>query len=236
MKLEQSRRDDLSTDLAATEPQRMTFPFQRSDETRNSTTPEQSRSIDQEPVQFQSQQSALGSISSSSDQPEMAGIDPNPVQRQHTATTGMFNNTTGVISCIERNLQILCEVSLVDEANEKVKILTISSVIFVTGWEITKITFYKEKLRKVNERLSGTEFSTYTGIVDTNEEVNDSGYNGLSVNTPQLLADCNRNENDTQDDGLVNQDYLVPEQHYHTIQEVEIHYAEADVAAFNSDR
>ncbi|CAC5380010.1 unnamed protein product [Mytilus coruscus] len=59
------------------------------------TLPEKSGSTDKETVPFQA---ALGSISlaSGSDQPEMAGIDQNPVPRQHIATTSMFNNTTGL--------------------------------------------------------------------------------------------------------------------------------------------
>ncbi|CAG2235214.1 unnamed protein product [Mytilus edulis] len=97
----QNRREDLSDHTSEpTERQRMTLP-------------EQSGSTDKETlVPFQSD---LGNIyvASGSDQPEMAGIDQNPVPRQHTAsemagidqnpvprqhiaTTGMFNNTTGL--------------------------------------------------------------------------------------------------------------------------------------------
>lgn len=83
--------------------------------------------------------------------------------------------------------------------------------------------------------MPGTEFSTYTGIEVTYEEVNGSGYNELAVNTPQLLADCHENEMDPTDEEMDYQGYMVSEQHYHTIPEVEVHYAEACVIENNVD-
>lgn len=45
---------------------------------------------------------------------------------------------------------------------------------------------YEENLKRVNERLPGTEFSNYTGIDKTNEEIDGSAYNELSDISPQL--------------------------------------------------
>lgn len=90
---------------------------------------------------------------------------------------------------------------------------------------IYRIRIYKDQLRRVNERLPGTEFSTYTGIEETNEEPYDPEYNELTANLPQHVERRMNTSNDRVD----NQGYLVPEQHYHTIPEVEVHYAEANV-------
>lgn len=45
---------------------------------------------------------------------------------------------------------------------------------------------YEENLKRVNERLPGTEFSNYTGIDKSNEEIDGSAYNELSDIPPQL--------------------------------------------------
>ncbi|VDI59714.1 Hypothetical predicted protein [Mytilus galloprovincialis] len=111
-----------------------------------------------------------------------------------------------------------------------VTLILVIAIISIRSFR--QIRIYKEQLRRVNEMLPGTEFSTYTGIEVNNEEVNDSGYNELAVNTPRLLADCHENEIDPADEEM---DYLVPEQHYHTIPEVEVHYAEACVEEHNVD-
>lgn len=86
----------------------------------------------------------------------------------------------------------------------------------------------------MNERLPGTECSTYTGIEVDNEEFNNSGYNELAVNSPQLLPDCHENEMDP-DEEMDYQGYLVPEQHYLTIPKEEVHYAEACIEEHNVD-
>lgn len=97
-----------------------------------------------------------------------------------------------------------------------------------------RIRMYQEILKSVNERLPGTEFSNYTGIEDTNEELNDSGYKELSENVLQPTANRHEEIMDTSEDTLDYQGYLVPEQHYHTIPDVEVHYATADVEERNS--
>lgn len=85
-------------------------------------------------------------------------------------------------------------------------------------------------LKKVNERFPGTEFSTYTGIEENNEDLNNLGYNEFAVTTSHRLAEFHEIEIDTRDDAMDYQGYLVPEQHYHRIPETEVHYTEASVA------
>lgn len=87
---------------------------------------------------------------------------------------------------------------------------------------------YQEKLKRVNERLPGTEFSNYTGIEVSNEEENDFGYNEMSDNVLQLRTSHHDREINKQEDTVDEQGYLILEQHYHTIPEVEVHYATAD--------
>ncbi|CAC5361442.1 unnamed protein product [Mytilus coruscus] len=82
-----------------------------------------------------------------------------------------------------------------------------------------KMSMYIERLNEVNMRLPGTEFSTYTGVVENNEEVNDSAYRDLILHTPQL-SPFYENETRQAEDSLDNPDYIVPEQHYHTIAEI----------------
>ncbi|CAC5408442.1 unnamed protein product [Mytilus coruscus] len=105
-------------------------------------------------------------------------------------------------------------------------IILVFLVVIISFKSFKRIRIYKEKLKRVNERLPGTEFSFYTGIEETNEEVNDPGYNELSDN----LSQHDDRRMDTSNDRVDNQGYLISEQHYHTIPEVEIHYAEANVA------
>ncbi|XP_063447037.1 uncharacterized protein LOC134726561 [Mytilus trossulus] len=99
-----------------------------------------------------------------------------------------------------------------------------------------RIRMYQGKLKRVNEMLPGTEFSNYTGIEVSNEEVNDSEYNELSDNVSQPRASHHAKKINKQEDTLDDQGYLILEQHYHTIPEVEVHYAAADEEERNSDR
>ncbi|CAC5386349.1 unnamed protein product [Mytilus coruscus] len=115
-------------------------------------------------------------------------------------------------------------------------IILIFIMVLISIKTLRKIRIYQEKLKKVNERLPGTEFSNYTGIEDTNEEVHDSAYKELSDNVSQLKTNCHERKMDTSEDIVDYQDYLVPEQHYHTIPDVEVHYAAADVAERNSNK
>ncbi|CAG2211721.1 unnamed protein product [Mytilus edulis] len=94
------------------------------------------------------------------------------------------------------------------------------------------IRLYEEQLKQVNERLPGTEFSNYAGIEDSNEEVNNPRYNELSDESSQN----NETGFEASKDKVDSQGYLMPEQHYHTILEVEEHYAEANVAEINGDK
>ncbi|VDI35571.1 Hypothetical predicted protein [Mytilus galloprovincialis] len=87
---------------------------------------------------------------------------------------------------------------------------------------------YQEKLKRVNERFPGTEFSNYTGIEVSNEEENDFGYNEMSDNVSQLRTSHPDREINKQEDTVDDQGYLLLEQHYRTIPEVEVHYAAAD--------
>lgn len=84
----------------------------------------------------------------------------------------------------------------------------------------------------MNERLPGTEFSNYTGIEDSNEEVDSPGYNELSDDSSQH----NESEFEAPKDNVDSQGYLMYEQHYHTIPEVEVHYAEANIAESYGDK
>lgn len=86
----------------------------------------------------------------------------------------------------------------------------------------------------MNERLPGTEFSTYTGIEVSNVDLNNLSYNELDVSTSHRLAEFHEIEIDTRDDAMDYQGYLVPEQHYHTIPETEVHYTEAFIAENNA--
>ncbi|CAC5386346.1 unnamed protein product [Mytilus coruscus] len=73
-------------------------------------------------------------------------------------------------------------------------IILILILVIISIKTLRKIRIYEEKLKKVNERLPGTEFSNYTGIEDTNEEVHDSAYKELSDNVSQL-RNCHEKEN-----------------------------------------
>ncbi|XP_052070742.1 uncharacterized protein LOC127709319 isoform X2 [Mytilus californianus] len=115
-------------------------------------------------------------------------------------------------------------------------IILIFIIVLISTKAFKKIRIYQEKLKKVNERLPGTEFSNYTGIEDTNEELHDSAYKELSDNVSQLRTNCHERKMDTSEDTFDYQDYLVPEQHYHTIPDVEVHYDAADVAERNSNK
>ncbi|XP_076075997.1 uncharacterized protein LOC143046822 [Mytilus galloprovincialis] len=108
-------------------------------------------------------------------------------------------------------------------------IILILSMVIISFTAFKKIRILQEKLKKVNERLPGTEFSTYTGIEDTTEQVNDSAYKELSANVSQQGRNCNERKMDTSEDTLDYQGYLVPEQHYQTIPELEVHYAAANM-------
>ncbi|VDI28366.1 Hypothetical predicted protein [Mytilus galloprovincialis] len=92
-----------------------------------------------------------------------------------------------------------------------------------------RIRLYQDQLKRVNERLPGTEFSNYTAIEETNEDVNDSGYKELSHNVTEQRAKRNKKGTNQSEDKMDYQGYLVPEQHYHTIPEVEVHYAAGNV-------
>ncbi|CAC5375877.1 unnamed protein product [Mytilus coruscus] len=107
-------------------------------------------------------------------------------------------------------------------------------IIVVAAINYRRISIYKDKLKKVNERLPGTEFSTYTGIEENNEEPNNLGYSELVVSTSHRLAECHEIEMDTRDDAMDYQGYLVPEQHYRTIPETDVHYTEAYIAENNA--
>ncbi|CAG2228724.1 unnamed protein product [Mytilus edulis] len=96
----------------------------------------------------------------------------------------------------------------------------------------SRIRMYEEQLKQVNERLPGTEFSNYTRIEDSNEEVNNPGYNELSDESSQH----NESEFEASKDKVDSHGYLMPEQHYHTIPEVEVHYAEANVAESSGNK
>ncbi|CAC5425780.1 unnamed protein product [Mytilus coruscus] len=74
------------------------------------------------------------------------------------------------------------------------------------------------------------------GSQETNEEVNDSGYKELSDNVTQLRANRHDGIMDTSEDTMDSQGYLIPEQHYHTIPGVEVHYAAANITERNSDK
>ncbi|CAG2192400.1 unnamed protein product [Mytilus edulis] len=115
-------------------------------------------------------------------------------------------------------------------------IILIFSMVITSIKAFRRIRIYQEKLKMVNERLPGTEFSNYTGIVDANEEVHDSAYEELSDNVSLLQKQRQERKMDTSDDPVDFQGYLVPEQHYHTIPEVEVHYAAADVAESNPNK
>ncbi|CAC5409967.1 unnamed protein product [Mytilus coruscus] len=110
-------------------------------------------------------------------------------------------------------------------------IILVFLVVLISVKSFKRIRFYKEQLKQVNERLPGTEFSTYTGIEETTEEVNNTGYKELSDNSQQN----NEMGLEASEDGVDNQGYLIPEQHYHTIPEVEVHYAEANAAESYED-
>ncbi|XP_052071650.1 uncharacterized protein LOC127709986 isoform X2 [Mytilus californianus] len=104
-------------------------------------------------------------------------------------------------------------------------ILLIFLMIMISSKTLGRLRFYKEKLQKVNERLQGTEFSEYTGLEEVNVEGNESGYRELSPNMQQLSTERHAH---TPRDQLDHQGYLVPEQHYQTIQE-NLHYAETGI-------
>ncbi|CAC5409968.1 unnamed protein product [Mytilus coruscus] len=104
-------------------------------------------------------------------------------------------------------------------------ILLIFMMIMISSKTLGRLRFYKEKLQKVNERLQGTEFSEYTGLEEINVEGNESGYRELSPNMQQLSTERHAH---TPRDQLDHQGYLVPEQHYQTIQE-NLHYAETGI-------
>ncbi|XP_076074298.1 uncharacterized protein LOC143045583 [Mytilus galloprovincialis] len=107
-------------------------------------------------------------------------------------------------------------------------IFLIFLIVIISIKSYRRIRMYQEKLKRVNERLPGTEFSNYTGIEVSNEEENDFGYNEMSDNVLQLRTSHHDREINKQEDTVDEQGYLILEQHYHTIPEVEVHYATAD--------
>ncbi|VDI25853.1 Hypothetical predicted protein, partial [Mytilus galloprovincialis] len=115
-------------------------------------------------------------------------------------------------------------------------IILIISMVIISIKAFRRIRIYQEKLQKVNEMLPGTEFSNYTGIEDTNVDVHDSAYKELSDNVSSLQKNIHERRMDTSEDTVDYQGYLVPEQHYHTIPEVEVHYAESDLAQSNPNK
>ncbi|XP_071132845.1 uncharacterized protein [Mytilus edulis] len=111
-------------------------------------------------------------------------------------------------------------------------IILVFLVVVISFKSYKRLRIYEEQLKQVNERLPGTEFSNYTGIEDSNEEGNSPGYNELSDDSTQH----NESEFEPPKDNVYSQGYLMSEQHYHTIPEVEVHYAEANVAEIYGDK
>ncbi|XP_071129422.1 uncharacterized protein [Mytilus edulis] len=109
-------------------------------------------------------------------------------------------------------------------------------MVIISVKAFRRIRIYQEKLQKVNEMLPGTEFSNYTGIEVANVEVHDSAYKELSDNVSPLHKHIHERRMDTSEDTVDYQGYLVPEQHYHTIPEVEVHYAESNLAESNPNK
>ncbi|VDI35572.1 Hypothetical predicted protein [Mytilus galloprovincialis] len=115
-------------------------------------------------------------------------------------------------------------------------IIPILSMVIISVKAFRRIRIYQKKLQKVNEMLPGTEFSNYTGIEVANVEVHDSAYKELSDNVSPLHKHIHERRMDTSEDTVDYQGYLVPEQHYHTIPEVEVHYAESNLAESNPNK
>ncbi|CAC5408433.1 unnamed protein product [Mytilus coruscus] len=162
-----------------------------------------------------------------------------PIFRSHTVVSGIISITelNGVVNMLiqicfskeeyDRLQSTYCDISCICRSGRTCgyHYPDISSCCYQL------IRFYKEQLKQVNEKLPGTEFSSYTGIKDTNEEVNSLGYKELSDNSQQN----NETGLKASQDEVDNQGYLISEQHYHIIPEVEVHYVEANAAESYED-
>ncbi|CAC5408445.1 unnamed protein product [Mytilus coruscus] len=147
-----------------------------------------------------------------------------PIFRSHTMSSEMESSKNGSESDITHHPLMALLISVIIAAALLI-ILLIFMMIMISSRTLGRLRFYKEKLQKVNERLQGTEFSEYTGLEEINVEENESGYRELSPNMQQLSTERHAH---TPRNQLDHQGYLVPEQHYQTIQE-NLHYAETGI-------
>ncbi|CAG2228723.1 unnamed protein product [Mytilus edulis] len=82
--------------------------------------------------------------------------------------------------------QIITLPTFVVVADLLVILILIILIVIICIKSSRGMRMYEENLKRLNERLPGTEFSNYTGIDKTSEEIDGSAYNELSDISPQL--------------------------------------------------